>query len=113
MVAQLRPLDTDDNSPSRRRDLQARMEAIVGALEKEAEERVGKRNLIEKRWLEDLAQYHGRYDDETARNLSVGRKSRLFINQTRPKTNAMEARLADMLFPTDDRNWGIEPTPVP
>ena len=25
----------------------------------------------------------------------------------------MESRLSDMLFPTDDRNWGIGPTPVP
>lgn len=87
--------------------------AIVGALEKEAMDRVSKRDAIEKRWLEDLAQYHGKYEDKIVTELKEAKKSTLYINATRSKTNAMEARLSDMLFPTDDRNWGIEPTPVP
>jgi hypothetical protein len=37
----------------------------------------------------------------------------VFIGMTRQKTNAAEARLADILLPTDDRNWGIQPTPDP
>lgn len=90
-----------------------RLRDIVGRLSKEADERVQKRNLIEKRWLADLAQYHGKYDDKITQDLKAANKSKLFINQTRPKTNAMEARLSDMLFPTDDRNYGIQPTPVP
>jgi hypothetical protein len=32
---------------------------------------------------------------------------------TRQKTNAAEARISDILLPTDDRNWGIKPTPKP
>jgi hypothetical protein len=32
---------------------------------------------------------------------------------TRPKTKAWSARLGDLLFPADDKNWGISPTPVP
>lgn len=90
-----------------------RLAGIIGRLEKEAEDRVSKRDLVEKRWLEDLSQYHGKYDDRVLADLKEAEKSTLFINQTRPKTNAMEARLSDMLFPTDDRNWGIQPTPVP
>src|ERR1051325_6855908 len=86
-----------------------RLRAIVGRLAKEADERVQKRDLIEKRWLADLAQYHGKYDDKIVKDLTEAKKSKLFINQTRPKTNAMEARLSDMLFPTDDRNYGIQP----
>jgi len=35
------------------------------------------------------------------------------VGVTRQKTNAAEARLADILLPTDDRNWGIQPTPDP
>lgn len=90
-----------------------RMKAIVGRLEKEAQDRVNKRKTIEKRWIEDLEQYHGKYDKETLKNLAKGEKSQLFINHTRPKTDAMSARLMDLLFPTDDKNWGIQPTPVP
>jgi hypothetical protein len=40
-------------------------------------------------------------------------RSTVYIGLTRQKTNAAEARLADILLPTDDRNWGIQPTPVP
>jgi hypothetical protein len=86
---------------------------IVIRLENDAIRRVGQRNLIEKRWIEDLEQIHGEYDEKTYKKLDAAKKSTLFINQTRPKTNACAARLADMLFPTDDKNWGISPTPVP
>ena len=86
---------------------------IANTLEKEADDRVSKRDPIEKRWLEDLAQFHGKYDEKVSTDLRDKKKSSLFINQTRPKTNVMESRLSDMLFPTDDRNWGIGPTPVP
>lgn len=87
--------------------------AIVNRLEREAEKRVSNRSVVEQRWLEDLRQFHGKYDDKTTSDLKEAKKSTLFVNQTRQKTNACEARLSDMLFPTDDRNWGIEPTPVP
>jgi hypothetical protein len=38
-------------------------------------------------------------------------RSTVFVGITRQKTNASEARLSDILLPTDDRNWGIQPTP--
>ena len=38
-------------------------------------------------------------------------RSTVFVGVTRQKTNAAEARLVDILIPTDDRNWGIQPTP--
>lgn len=103
----------EEETSTTQRELRARLSAIVGRLEREAEERVSKRTNIEKRWIEDLQQYHGKYDDKTLSELTQAKKSKLFINHTRRKTNTMEARLSDMLFPTDDRNWGIKPTPVP
>jgi len=48
----------------------------------------------------------------TTRNAQPTR-STLFVGVTRQKTNAAEARLADILLPTDDRNWGIQPSPDP
>lgn len=86
---------------------------IVQKLEKEAENRVTQRLPYETRWLEDLKQLHSVYDDEIQNNLLETKGSRLFINLTRVKTEAMAARLMDLLFPTDDKNWGIQPTPVP
>jgi hypothetical protein len=40
-------------------------------------------------------------------------RSTLFVGVTRQKSNAAEARLADIVLPTDDRNYGIAPTPIP
>ncbi|RFC65009.1 hypothetical protein DYI37_03850 [Fulvimarina endophytica] len=90
-----------------------RLASVVDNLTKEVRDRIDKRLPLEQRWLDDLAQYHGRYDEATDKSLRAAGKSKLFVNLTRPKTNAMSARLMDLLFPTDDRNWGIQPTPVP
>jgi len=83
---------------------------------------------IEKRWQEDLDQYHGR-DENNRQEASMlettinggplpragtkPQRSTVFVNITRPKTNAAEARVAGMLYPSDDKNWGLKPTPVP
>jgi hypothetical protein len=89
------------------------MREIVGRHEAEVNSRIGKRQSLETRWIEDLEQYHGRYDPATAKVLADEERSGLFINATRPKTDALAARLKDLLFPTDEKNWGINPTPVP
>ena len=89
------------------------VQVIAGVLGKEADDRVAKRDVVEKRWLKDLQQFHGQYDDTVSTDLQNNEKSSLYINATRAKTNVMESRLSDMLFPTDDKNWGIGPTPVP
>lgn len=92
-------------------DGNAKLNAIVSRLEREAQTRVQKRASIEERVHSDLRQYHGLYDEQTEKE--IGDKSRIFVNLTGPKTDAMAARLQDLLFPTDDRNWGIGPTRVP
>lgn len=84
---------------------------------------------VEKRWTEDTDQYLGQ--DASANRVSSmmesaregypvmekgeakATRSSVVVNITRSKTNAAESRLADMLLPTDDQNWGIKPTPVP
>lgn len=86
---------------------------IVMRLLAQAQEQVRQRRAIEQRWLEDLRAYHGRYDVQTEGQLSGKKRSRAFINLPRAKTNAWDARLGDLLFPADGKNWGIQPTPVP
>ena len=96
-----------------RKSIAEKARAIAERLGKEADDRVSRRTVVEQRWLDDMRQYHGKYDDAIAADLTKSKRSALFINYTRAKTNAAEARLWDMLFPTDDKNWGIGPTPVP
>ncbi|MDO8534612.1 MAG: hypothetical protein Q7S17_07720 [Xanthobacteraceae bacterium] len=104
-----------DEQPRPRDDtrLTDALKGIIGRLEVDASKRVGSRSEVEQRWLDDLRQLRGKYDDKTFTDLKDAKKSTLFINKTLPKVNACEARLSDMLFPTDDKNWGIQPTPVP
>lgn len=96
-----------------REQLMATLRGIAGAREAEANRRVQTRISIERRWIDDLRQYHGVYTEEQQSKLNKSRKSKQFINSTGPKTDTMAARLMDLLFPTDDKNWGIGPTPVP
>ena len=83
---------------------------------------------VDKRWIEDEDQYNGKDNVNKAASQMMTsveqgypvttqgakpHRSTVFIGMTRQKTNAAEARLADILLPTDDRNWGIQPTPNP
>lgn len=83
---------------------------------------------IEEIWDDDADQYDGIDDlsaaDERGRGTSGTRsqaprspnqkaKSRLYLNITKPKTKAAVARVSEILVPTDDRPWDLEPTPVP
>lgn len=87
--------------------------AIVGRLSSLASDQVREKSTIEERWHTDLRNYHGKYDDTTHNALKEEKRSTAFVTLTRAKTNAWAARLSDMLFPTDDKNWGIAPTPLP
>lgn len=90
-----------------------RLHIFASRLNRLVSEQVAKRSQIEQRWLDDIRQYHGEYASEEVTRLARAKGSEIFVNITRNKTNAAEARLQDMLFPTDDRNFGIYATPVP
>jgi len=95
------------------RQVSERLDALGSSLQQKADEVVNQRRSIEANWLEDIAQYNGKYSDSEVTRLKSSGGSQLFANITRPKVNAAEARISDILFPTDDRNWDIRPTPVP
>ena len=89
------------------------LSGLINRLESDAKQRVASRQLVERRWVRDLAQYEGRDDDGVIANLQMEGRSTATVNVTRAKCNTFESKLFDLLFPTDDRNWGIDPTPVP
>ncbi len=93
---------------------------LASALQQKFQETSSARYPIEQRWLQDLTQYHGQYYQSDSTEFNPGndvddktRKSTLFVNVTRPKTDAAEARMVSMLFPADDKNWELKPTPKP
>ena len=70
------------------------------------------RELTEERWLKDLRQYKGQYDPADEQKMSG--RSRAFVRKTRVKVKTVDARVADLLFPSgSEQNFSIQSTPVP
>lgn len=104
----------EESEDERASQMLQRLNDLGGRLEKICRDQVSARSEIEDRWIEDIRQYSGRYDPVTEQKLLSRRTaSRVFVNITRSKVNEAEAKLADMVLPSDDRNWMIRPTPVP
>lgn len=108
-----------------------RLEAFGHALGKKRQDAIAGRasSGIETIWLEDEEAYEG-IDEATGGTIQDkprsasgdssyrGRannvmRSTVFLNITRPYVDAASAKVSEMLLPTDDRNWGIKPTPIP
>lgn len=66
----------------------------------------------EEEWIKDLRQYKGQYDPDVLAKINP-KRSKAFIRLTRSKVRSTDARMVDMLFPAGDKNWSIQPTPVP
>ena len=94
-------------------DTDIHLAGLVERLQREVQTRIFRRAAIEARWLRDIAQYEGLEDEELINELNNEGKSHAVINLTRAKCNTFISKLVDMLFPTDSKNWGISPTPVP
>ena len=113
--------EEDDNAPTEEQAQavrEARFSSVLSALDQKARIWVGRKQPVEERWLNDLRRFHGLHDRDLEIKLNklrtAGRiRSDVVVNVTRVKTNAMAAKLVDMLFPTDEKCWDISPTPVP
>lgn len=122
------PTSADGESASP--DQAAQLDALAAVLATERGEAIQGRQAsgIEDQWREDEEFYAGIDDANRDESRSTwGTKppgqampptiattrSKVFPNITRPYVDAAAARIADMLLPTDDRPWAIEPTPIP
>jgi hypothetical protein len=116
----------------RREQIEERLQSLGNTISQKRGEAVRARlaSGVESRWRDDMDHYNGidpllkqnQNLTDVALNNTVGarrrtqaavQRSKVFVNITRPRTNTAEARLADMLLPSDDRNWGIAPVKVP
>ena len=80
---------------------------------------------VERRWRRNAQLYFGEHTNSTgefentlrngppARKAQDGNRSRVVINIVRPKVDQAVARMCEILFPVDDRNWALRPTPIP
>lgn len=70
------------------------------------------RRVAELQWERNARQYLGVYDPDIEQNMDVNR-SRAYPKLTRWKCVSMLSRLMNLLFPVDDKNWTIAPSPLP
>jgi hypothetical protein len=89
------------------------LDSLAMELERKLSDTIADRQAIDIRMVEDLRNYHGVYEPGYVAKLTKAKRSSTFIKLTRAKTNAGESQLVDLLFPNGDKNWGINPTPVP
>lgn len=74
---------------------------------------VAARQEIENKWVDNLRQYKGIYSPDVLAKMNKYR-AKAFIRLTRAKVKTVDSRLTDLLFPANgDKNWSIEPTPIP
>lgn len=86
---------------------------IVARLDGQVRDCVRQRQPVEERWIRNIRQYLGLYDPARHAEFVAADQSTAFVNLTRHKTSGWSARISDLLFPTDNKNWGISATPIP
>lgn len=102
-----------------RKPSEAMLDSWGESLRGQLDENIIQRLPVEERWVEDVRQYYG---SNTSRNrlytekedgAPVGPSPSPGFNRTRVKVNTGTGRISDLLFPGDDKNWAIAPSPVP
>jgi len=89
------------------------LDRIGTTLRKKFDETEKQRQLYrEEEWLESLRQFKGIYDDDTLTKIATN-KSRVYPRYTRSKVQPCVAKLNNMLFPDNDKNWELRVTPEP
>ena len=70
------------------------------------------RRMAELQWTKNYRQYLGVYDPEIEGKLESNR-SKAYPKLTRVKCVSMLSRLMNLMFPSGEKNWTIEASPVP
>jgi len=107
---------------------QARIESLAKSLLTKRDEAISARSAsgIERQWREDQRAFEGldgasskagmtdyaTGDAFGTKNSKTQRRSRVIVNIIRGKCETAEGRFTEIQFPTDDKNFGIDSTPV-
>lgn len=73
---------------------------------------VADRLVVEQRWLRNLRQYLGLYDEDIEKQFSAER-SHAYPKITRVKCVSILSRIMSLMFPGNERNWSLGATPSP
>ena len=112
LEAALMEMGDPEEAERQAEERKVRIGALGIRLDGLAQEQIQQRQIIEERWYKDVRQFNGQYDPGTFGD-ATSYGSRIFVPLTRRLVGLVEARLFDMLFPSDERSYVIQPTPVP
>jgi hypothetical protein len=96
------PLPVDDNL----------LKSLGNRLVSRFNEYKRERREVEIQWLRNLRQYLGQYDPELLEKMPADR-SRAYPKLTRVKVVSIVSRLMSLLFPTSEKNWGVQSSRSP
>jgi hypothetical protein len=86
---------------------------LLGAfVRRELDSFVSDRCLLEQQWLKNLRQYRGQYDREVEA-LIPSERSHAYPRDTRIKVKGGVAKMMEMMFPSQERNWELAISPSP
>jgi hypothetical protein len=110
-VAELKPpaVDTGMNAPVRKLDSQV-LRTLGHDLNQLFTRYVSDRQLTEKKWMRNLRQYLGIYDPDVDSQIPKD-KSRAYPRITRVKCISVLARIMNLMFPGNERNWQLNASP--
>lgn len=88
--------------------------ALCNTLKTEKDRAVSHKTEVEQRWIHDERQYWG-FRLAANSDTDEGEEEEIppVDNKTQPKVDAAAARIGDMMFPTNDRNFSMTNTPHP
>lgn len=89
-----------------------RLATLAGKVCKRFDEYDQNRRNTERRWMKNLRQFLGIYDPEVLNRIPKGR-SKVYPRDTFVKVTGLVAKMMELLFPANERNWGVSPSPVP
>ncbi len=87
-------------------------DALAYHLNSKKEQYVSSRSGLEQQWLRNLRQYRGVYDPDVLERIPAD-KSRAYPRDTRKKVKGFVAKMIEMMFPAQERNWTLVVTPYP
>jgi hypothetical protein len=100
-----------DDAPVRK-ITSAELRQLGENLDKLFHQYVGDRFVAEQRWLRNLRQYLGLYDEDIEKQFSSER-SKAYPKITRVKCVSILSRIMSLMFPGNERNWTLGATPSP
>lgn len=87
---------------------------LMARVQSKCDDVVKAKRTIEQRMVDDIRQYDGASRIRMSKNDTTSttvNSEPPRIHATRSRTDALESRLSDMLFPTNDHPWDMTPTP--